>query len=137
MDDTENDYHPSNDLERAMVEARAGRLSTQDFVRVMLSSEVHVLSGSDPGEDGREFAPLFYPHPTTGDRMLAMYSSPARIGEDAKRAPFMLTVECGDFLRRLPDDIGMVLNPGDTVGFELMPNVVASIASQIKQRKQN
>lgn len=137
MSESENDYHPSNDLERALVNARAGRLATTDFIRVMLSSEVHILSGQDPGEDFTQFAPLVYRRPESGEPMIALYSSPARIGPDAKTAPFMMTMTCGQFLERLPEGLGVVLNPGDEVGFELLPPALAAIVARIKQRGQN
>jgi len=132
------DIPPQNELEQALADGRAGRLPMPEFLRLLLRSPLYVLSGSEPKEDGTGFEPLIYPHPEEGDPMIACYSSPQRIGKDAEKAPFMMQVTCGEFLERLPESrIGIVINPGDTHGFELRSPAIQSLVQAIKTKRTN
>ena len=132
------DLPPQNELEQALADGRAGRLPMVEFIKFLLRSPLYVLSGSEPKEDGSGFEPLIYPHPEEGDPMIATYTSPQRIGDDAKKAPFMLQVICAEFLERLPDNtIGVVINPGDEFGFELRSPAIQSIMASIRKARTN
>ena len=132
------DFTPANDLEQAIVDGRKGHLALPEFLKLLLRSQIYVLSGSEPKEDGTGFEPLIYPHPEEGDPMIATYSSPARIGKDAEKAPFMFPVICGEFLERLPTErIGIVLNPGDEFGFELRSAAIQSLLAAVKAARTN
>ncbi|MBX7248368.1 MAG: SseB family protein [Caulobacteraceae bacterium] len=132
------DLPPQNELEQALADGREGRLPMPDFLKLLLRSPLYVLSGSEPKEDGSGFEPLIYPHPEEGDPMIACYSSPQRIGEAARKAPFMFQVICGEFLERLPETtIGVVINPGDEQGFELRSPAIQSLVQAIKARRTN
>jgi hypothetical protein len=129
---------PQNELEQALEDGRAGRLPMADFLKLLLRSSLYVLSGSEPKEDGSGFEPLIYPHPEEGDPMIACYTSPQRIGEDAKTAPFMMHVNCAEFLERLPDNtIGVVINPRDVYGFELRSPAIQSLMASIRKARTN
>lgn len=132
------EYVPRNELEQALLDGRSGRLPLADFIKLMLRSPIYVLSGSEPQENGDGFEPLIYPHPEGGDPMISCFSSPARIGEHAKTAPFMMQVICGEFLERLPEStIGVVLNPGDEFGFELRSPAIQSLMAAIRKARTN
>ena len=132
------DFVPNNDLEQAIVDGRKGHLPLPEFLKLLLRSPIYVISGAEPKEDGTGFEPLIYPHPEEGDPMIACYSSPARIGTDAQKAPFMFQVTCADFLERLPDNtIGIVLNPQNEFGFELRSAAIQSLMAAIKTARTN
>jgi hypothetical protein len=132
------DFIAQNELEQALVDGRAGRLPLPDFIKMLLRSPIYVLSGSEPKEDGAGFEPLIYPHPEEGDPMIACYTSPQQVGDDAKKAPFMMQVNCADFLERLPESrIGIVLNPGGDFGFELRSPAIQSLMASIRKARTN
>ena len=61
-----------------------------------------------------------------------------RFGEDAKKAPFMMQVNCAEFLERLPESrIGIVLNPGGDFGFELRSPAIQSLMASIRKARTN
>ena len=130
------DFTPVNELERAMLAGREGSLQLADFIKVLLSSEILVLSGTEILEDGTGFAPLLYDHPETGEKMISCFSAPSRINEmHAGKAPYMMPVQCGAFIERLPETLGIVINPGDEFGFELRPDAVASLVGAIRAKR--
>jgi hypothetical protein len=132
------DLPPQNELEQALDDGRAGRLPMSDFLKLLLRSPLYVISGSEPSEDGSGFEPLIYPHPDEGDPMIACYSSPQRIGKDAEKAPFMMQVNCAEFLERLPETtVGVVINPGDAHGFELRSAAIQSLMAAIRAARTN
>jgi hypothetical protein len=132
------DLPPQNELEQALDDGRAGRLPMAEFLKLLLRSPIYVLSGSEPKEDGSGFEPLIYTHPEEGDPMIACYSSPQRIGKDAEKAPFMFQATCAEFLERLPEQtIGVVINPGDTHGFELRSPAIQSLLASIRKVRTN
>jgi hypothetical protein len=132
------DFIAQNELEQALVDGRAGRLPLPDFIKMLLRSPIYVLSGAEPKEDGAGFEPLIYPHPEEGDPMIACFTSPKRVGDHSAKAPFMMQVNCADFLERLPTDkIGVVLNPGDEFGFELRSPAIQSLMASIRKARTN
>jgi hypothetical protein len=132
------DLPPRNELEQALVDGRNGHLPMTEFIKLLLRSPIYVISGSEPKESGEGFEPLIYTHPEEGDPMIACYSSPARIGKDAEKAPFMFQVICGEFLERLPESsIGVVINPGDSEGFELRSAAIQSLVQAIRTKRTN
>lgn len=133
------EFVPVNDLEQALLDGRKGHLPLTEFIKVLLRSPIHILSGSEPQENGEGFEPLIYPHPEEADdRMICVFSSPQRIGRFSKLAPYLMTVTCGDFLERLPDrTIGIVLNPGDEFGFELRSPAIQNIMASVRKARTN
>ena len=132
------EFIAQNELEQALLDGRDGRLPLTDFIKLLLRSPIYVLSGSDPQESGEGFEPLIYPHPEGGDPMISCFSSPSRVGAQAEKAPFMMQVNCAEFLERLPDTtIGMVLNPGSAFGFELRSPAIQSLMASIRKARTN
>jgi len=139
MTDAPTEFVPLNDLEQALLDGKRGHLPLPEFLRTLLRSPIHILSGSEPQEDGTGFEPLVYPHPDEADdRMICVFSSPQRIGRFSKLAPYMMTVTCGEFLERLPETtIGIVLNPGDEWGFELRSPAIQSLMASVRKARTN
>ena len=132
------EFTPTNDLEQAIIDGRKGHLPLPEFLKILLRSPIYVVSGVEPRADGTGFEPLIYSHPEEGDPMIACYSSPARIGADAEKAPYMMQVTCGEFLERLPDQtVGMVLNPRDQFGFELRSPAIQSLMASVRKARTN
>jgi hypothetical protein len=132
------DFIARNELEQALADGRAGRLPLADFIKFLLRSPIYVISGSEPKEDGEGFEPFIFPHPEEGDPMISCFTSPQRIGDFAKQAPFMMQVNCAEFLERLPTSkVGVVLNPGETFGFELRSPAIQSLLASIRKARTN
>jgi hypothetical protein len=114
-----DDFVPGNLLEDALVRARAGQLSSADFLRVLLMSTIAVPSAVPTDAAGRGLQPVVYDR--AGVPMVATFSALARAAVLGSRAPYCLTINGRAFLAGLPREYGMVLNPGLPVGMDIPP----------------
>lgn len=123
-------FVPLNALESAMVEAQIGTTDIRKVITTLIESELAVPSGDEVMQDGAGFQPLLFPK--EGVQMVACFSDRSRIGEFAAMAPYCLQLNGGDFLRRLPPGYGLVVNPGQSVGFDISPDGIARIVSEFQ-----
>jgi type III secretion system (T3SS) SseB-like protein len=62
--------------------------------------------------------------------MMAVFTDFTRIPEDiSSKAPYAVRLFGRDLLRGLQPGVGLVVNPGTTWGFEILPATVPSIVS--------
>lgn len=122
------DFTPGNDLERALESARAGRSSMPAFLRVFRQSKVFVSSGAEIKPDGSGFQPVLFDK--EGVQMVACFTAMERIGRFASLAPYCLAIKGGEFLQRIPEGYGLVVNPGQPVGFDVTPDGIRAIVAE-------
>jgi hypothetical protein len=75
--------------------------------------------------DGSGFQPLLFDKNNV--KMVACFTSKERIGEFAKMAEYFLLLQGREFLKRIPPQYGLVINPGQTVGFDITPEGISRI----------
>jgi hypothetical protein len=119
------DFSPLNDLEIALVEARSGRLLMSGFIKVFVGNDLAVPSGREVMANGDGFQPVLFDK--NGVKMVACFTAKERIGRIAGRAPYCLAMKGMEFLRRVPPGYGLVINPGQSVGFDISPDGLSSI----------
>ncbi|HQS57021.1 MAG TPA: SseB family protein [Gallionellaceae bacterium] len=134
-------FEPSNDLERALVAAKQGHLPVPAFMQALLSSKVFVLIDKDIGPNGiwdNSATPMVLLN-SEGAPVLAMFTAPDRTGEWAKQQPrfsFGLLTDFAWLLKGIGSNVGVVINPGLSVGLEMQPSAVAQLkqgaASEVK-----
>jgi len=114
-----------NELEIALDRARRGLIAVSQFLAVFARSDLAVPSGAAVMPDGGGFQPVLFDKNKI--KMVACFTSRDRIGEYAAIAPYCLMI-CGwEFLRRVPDHYGVVINPGLPLGFEIAPEGLPKI----------
>lgn len=118
-------FDPINELEAALQKARSGSLPMSDFIKLFVSSELAVPSGEEVMADGSGFRPLLFDKGQV--KMVACFTAKERIGAFAARAPYCLVIKGRDFLRRVPPNYGLVINPGHSIGFEISPEGLLNI----------
>jgi len=85
-----------------------------------------VPSGQDISQDPSRFQPVLFPRES--DQMMAVFTDGSRIPPEVSRiAPFVVRLSGRDLLRGLRPGVGLVINPGSTLGLEILPDSVASI----------
>jgi hypothetical protein len=119
------EFVPVNEFEAELLKAKQGISPMQAFLRIFVSSEISVPSGTEVMEDGSGFTPLLFLKDNV--QMLACFSEKRRIGSFAAMAPYCLVIKGGDLLRRIPPEYGLVINPGQQVGFEISPEGITKI----------
>jgi type III secretion system (T3SS) SseB-like protein len=128
-----SDFVPVNFLEMKLVEARAGQMPMPDFLRLFAASMIIVPSMSEVKERWEGFMPMVFDK--QGVHMLACFTAPER--NDAPRETFGYYLEImGDkFVTSLRPGLGLVVNPGQPVGFEMGPESLAEFAKGVAARR--
>jgi hypothetical protein len=131
MNSPQDTFEPQNDLEQQLLFAQNGRLAVADFVAALVDSQVFVLLDSEVPDSGEMTGvqPLQLAD-EQGNNVLAAFTSPERSSPMAARFPefkFGLLVAFRWLLQAGPSDVGLVINPGSTVGLELPASGLAHI----------
>jgi hypothetical protein len=125
-------FKPTNDLERVLLDAQEGRQSVTQLVTKLLSSQVFVLSDKDPGPSNvwDNSPSLLVLNGSAGAPMLAIFTSPERSSEWPTRFPqfaFGLLADFRWLLKGVASGVGIVINPGSSIGLEMPPSGVLEL----------
>lgn len=127
-----NTFTPANPLEEALLGSQQDEASEKAFITLLMESEVGVLLDKPLLADGAwdpEAAPLVLDRPG-GFPALAVFTSPGRAVvagvhsntyQNGKALPFRA------LLRGTQPALGLVVNPGSLVGFDMKPEQVAEL----------
>ncbi|MBA3940099.1 MAG: hypothetical protein C0520_02690 [Sphingopyxis sp.] len=96
-----------------------------NFLRLFSESDVIVPSGSEIMPDGSGFQPVLFDK--GGTQMVACFTAMERIGDFSRLAPYCLSINGSEFLQGIPDGYGLVVNPGQSVGFDVTPEGLRQI----------
>lgn len=122
------EFQPLNKFEASLLARMRNYIPADEFVRVLLSSDLVVPTASEVQGDGSGFTPVTFER--NGTSMLALFSAKERALEVKHLAKFCVVMEGYEVLRRMPKAVGIVVNPGLSVGFELTPAGIAEILSE-------
>jgi len=125
---TDADFTPTNELETVLADAMNGRTQFTDFLAVLLRSTVYVSSGAEIHADGSGFQPLLFDR--EAGKLMAVFTARERVKSFKDKAPYCLTMTGQQLVERVPNDLGIVLNPGSAVGFELPAEGVQKIRQE-------
>ncbi|GAB3387847.1 SseB family protein [Lysobacter fragariae] len=133
----ESQFVPSNDLETHLLNAQLGHIPESDFWDTLLPAKVVVLLDKDPGPGGvwdNSVSPLILSN-ADGSLVLAMFTAPERSTPWHKRVPqfaFGMAVPFQWLLQGIANNVGIVINPGYTVGLEMSPDAIAVLKSRLQ-----
>lgn len=122
-----HDFSPLNDFEAKLVEAQRGEVTVAEVLASLASAELALPSAGAVQEDWSGFQPLLFSK--NGVPMLACFSAKERLADYVDMAPFCLVLRGRELLRRIPAGHGLVVNPGQRVGFDVMPEGIARIVT--------
>jgi len=133
------DFIPQNDLERHLLDAQEGRIPPEDFIRVLLGSEVfmpvyekHQIGGFATDTKAK---PLKL-QAGDGSDVLVLFTNPERAKAFVRDYPGYgggLVVDFTWILEKLGIGYGVTLNPGQEVGIDFEAQDLAQIASMTQQ----
>lgn len=140
MDNTDA---PRNALEALLIEFHGGRIEPEDFARRLLGERVFVPVRDDrrqiAGFQSSALADPLVVELDPGRRVLVLFSEPARARDFLAGFPGygggMLT-ELAWILRRMGADLSISINPDQTPGFDLDPEMVAMLAALLPETDQ-
>lgn len=139
-----NEAQPTrNELEALLLEFHEGRLEPEEFARRLLDAQVflpvkdekHAIAGFQASTKAE---PLVV-EDGEGNSILVLFSSPDRARDFLAAFPGygggMLT-EFSWLLRRMGSGISIAINPEQTPGFDLDPEMVAMVAALLPEEDQ-
>ncbi|MDF0606911.1 SseB family protein [Neisseriaceae bacterium TC5R-5] len=122
------DFKPLCDFEQKLTLAQNGKISMPDLLQSFVVAELVVPSATEVVEDGSGLQPLLFPKNEV--QMVGCFSDKERIGDFATMVPYYLLMKGKDLLRRLPVGYGLVVNPGQAVGFDISPEGIARVLEE-------
>lgn len=139
-----NDPLPTrNELEALLLEFHAGAMTPEDFAQRLLAAQVfipvkdekHAIAGFLASTQAE---PLLV-EDAAGNRILVLFSSPDRARDFLTAYPGFgggMLAEFSWILRRMGAGIAIAINPDQTPGFDLDPEMVAMVAALLPEEAQ-
>lgn len=125
-------------LEAAILAAQGGG-DLDDLAAVFMAAFVVVMLAEDPGPEPREIAPLTVSTPQ-GHLALVVFTTAGKCAAwsgNAPQYPYARMVRADWVLNVIGDGYGVVVNPGDAVGFSMPPHGVARMKARAGTASQN
>lgn len=130
------DIQPLNDLEEKLAQGEQPDANPVDVILSFLNNEVYIVSSDALEGEDSQVEPLVLSN-AEGKPVLAVFSHPSRVDEQfLAAAPNVLGTQGAAIIGNLGDELGMVINPGSTFGFEIDPEGVANIRRDFKRADQ-
>jgi hypothetical protein len=132
----EETREPLDGLESAIVAARDGELSFNTLIGIFAETTMIVPSTKDFREGADSFQPITFPFDGGDGYVMAVFTAQDRTDAFDGIAPFQTALSGRQILGGLQPGVGIIVNPGTTLGFELdpaqVPTVVAALDAALK-----
>jgi hypothetical protein len=132
-----------NPLEALLLEFHKGRLEPEDFAHRLIGKQVFLPVRDDKrqiaGFQSSTLADPLVLELEAGQRVLVLFSDPGRAGDFLGHFPGYgggMLVEFAWVLRRMAADLSISINPDQTPGFDLDPEMVAMLAGLLPEENQ-
>lgn len=116
-------------IDRAIMRTRNGELGMQTLLWVFASRVVLVASGTETSPDLADLQPLLFDR--QGESLLGVFTTTTATDASGLEAPYLVAIAGEDLIRRMPDGVGIVVNPGSVNGFEVPARGVAAFRAEI------
>ncbi len=134
---------PRNDVERLLVEMQQGDLDPETFAKRLIDVEVFMPVKEDKykiaGFQSSTKAEPLVLEDEEGNRVLITFSTPERAKAFVAEFPGFgggLLTEMSWILRRMGENMGLSINPGEELGYDFDPDMVAMLASVLPEENQ-
>jgi hypothetical protein len=138
-----NPASPRNNVERLLMDMQQGTLDPETFAKQLIDLEVfmpvkddkHKIAGF---QTSTKAEPLVV-EDEDGNRVLITFSSPERAKAFVAEFPGFsggLLTEMSWIVRRMGANMALSLNPGEELGYDFDPDMVAMLASLLPEESQ-
>ena len=118
-------FVPLNPVEKSLIKAKKGEITLPELIQVLLSNKLFVPSVEVVDEKGEGFVPLLFDR--DGTPMAAVFTDKSRADAHKSRIKDLIVVSFKDVLNNIPENYGLVINPGYTEGLELLSHGIKNI----------
>ena len=134
---------PRNDVERLLMEMQQGDLDPEAFARRLIDTELFMPVKDDKHQiagfqTSTKAEPLVV-EDDEGSRVLITFTSPERAKAFVAEFPGYgggLLTEASWILRRMGENMGLAINPGDELGFDFDADMVAMLCAVLPEESQ-
>lgn len=118
-------FDPINNIEAALIQARKGEITLPKLIDIFLNEKFFVPSLSSVGKNGDGFSPMLFER---GDLvMTAIFTDGSRAEIHRGKIKDMVILSFKDILKNIPENYGLVINPGYSEGLEIFPHGIKNI----------
>ncbi|WP_172597592.1 SseB family protein [Sulfuriflexus mobilis] len=129
------DFAPKTEIEKKLVDAQEGRLSSEDFMQELLDATLF-LPVYDDSVSGIPLSDKTRPisiELEDGTQIMVVFTSPDRAGEFLEQAPGQSGGILESFrwiVEHAGTGVGISINPGWDFGLDIEPEMVAQLSPQ-------
>jgi hypothetical protein len=118
-------------LEAAIANGQAGRGDMNDVIAQFVNALIVVPTATEVTDDLNELQPVLFDR--EGMPMLAVFTHIDRVPEQvAEVASFAVQMPAAELVQAIPAETGLVVNPGNTEGFEMLAEGVQQLAGDVR-----
>ena len=119
-------------LEQAIAKGQAGEGDMNSVLAEFVNAEIVVPTAVQAEESLNELQPVLFDR--EGTPMLAAFTHADMIGDQVREvAAHSATIHAAELVQAIPPQTGLVVNPGNTEGFEMLPEGVAQLADDVRE----
>lgn len=122
---TKSDFTPLNNIEEALIKAKRGEITLPHLIDMLLQEKFFMPSLNVVEENGAGFSPLLFDR--NGISMASIFTDKSRVKMYESRIKDIVILSFKDMLNNIPENYGLVINPGYTEGLELLPHGIKNI----------
>jgi hypothetical protein len=138
-----DNLNPRTDIEHLLLQMQQGDLDPETFARRLIDLEVFMPVKDDKHQiagfqTSTKAEPLVLDD-DEGNRVLITFSSPERAKAFVAEFPGFgggLLTQMSWIVRRMGENMGLAINPGEDMGFDFDPDMVAMLASLLPEEDQ-
>jgi hypothetical protein len=120
---------PNPGIETALAAAMSGEIDMGTFLKLFADSGVIVVSGADFSDGPELFQPMMFTR--DGVERMAVFTARDRAEAWRSKAPFSATMLGRRVFEGLAPGVGLVVNPGSGLGFEMAPGGIPTILAEL------
>ncbi|KQS15641.1 SseB family protein [Frigoribacterium sp. Leaf186] len=129
---TDTDNREKTALEQAISKGQAGEGDMNSVLAEFVNAQVVVATATDAQESLNDLQPVLFDR--EGVPMLAAFTHVDMIGEQVKGvAQYSATLPAAELVQAIPAETGLVVNPGNHEGFEMLPEGVSQLADDVRK----
>jgi hypothetical protein len=118
-------------LELAISEGQAGRGDMNDVIAQFVNALIVVPTATEVKDDLNDLQPVLFDR--EGTPMLASFSHVDMIpAEVIEVAQYAVQMPAAELVQAIPPETGLVINPGNVEGFEMLPEGVQQLANDVR-----
>lgn len=127
----ESESRESTPLEAAIASGQAGQGDMNDVIAQFVNALIVVPTATEVTDDLNELQPVLFDR--EGMPMLAVFTHIDRIPQQvAEVASYAVQLPAAELVQAIPAETGLVVNPGNSEGFEMLAEGVQQLANDVR-----